>query len=120
MGDTTHNDGTRVNLRPDADEGYVFVGWEGDIKGNRVIMDADKTVRAVFEAEEVELDVETVIPESPVEEVDDILDEDLPQGTMDDIQDQPLPQTSGLPLVAYAGIGLAVSGTGIRLRKKKK
>ena len=51
----------KVRLTAKADEGYVFVRWEGDVSGstNTVVvkMDSNKEVKAIFEAIPVELSV---------------------------------------------------------------
>lgn len=40
--------GTVVTLTHSAAEGWSFTGWDGDITGNTVTMDGDKTVTARF------------------------------------------------------------------------
>ena len=48
----TYNDGTSVTLTATPDAGYQFDGWSGDASGTTnplsIIMDADKTVTAIF------------------------------------------------------------------------
>jgi len=49
---TSHSVGTHVLVTPTADAGSIFSHWEGDASGSDnplcVIMDANKTVRAIF------------------------------------------------------------------------
>ncbi len=53
---TTFTHGTTVTLTAKLDEGYVFAGWEGDVPAGQetanpltLVMDSDKTLKAVFE-----------------------------------------------------------------------
>ena len=62
----------------------------------------------------------TEAPETTVD-LGDIVDLELiPEAPLEEIPDDVLPQTSGLPLAAYAGIGMAMTGIGYRLRRNKK
>lgn len=51
-----YNPGANVQLIATPDEGWTFARWEGDVSGtdltNSVVMSANKTVRAVFEADD--------------------------------------------------------------------
>jgi len=48
----SYNDGDEVTLQAEADAGYTFTGWSGDLAGSSnpatLIMDADKAVTASF------------------------------------------------------------------------
>jgi len=92
--------------------------WIGTEDGT-VLMDSNKDVTAVFvKVEDFGEEAVTVLPEAPGTDI--ILDGETPAASPDDIQDEPLPQTGGLPLAAYAGFGLVVSGFGVKLRRKNK
>ncbi len=43
-----YKDGAKVTLTPEANPGWQFDHWEGEVKGNVVTMDKDQTVTAVF------------------------------------------------------------------------
>ena len=121
-GGGSYKSGKTATLVATAGDGYVFDQWIGAKEDGTVYMNKNKKVTAKFievpAEEELGEEVETVVPEAPiVEEV--ILDIVTPAGTPDDIEDQPLPQTGGLPLAMYTGFGLALSGFGYKLRKRK-
>jgi uncharacterized repeat protein (TIGR02543 family) len=54
---TTYTYGTEVNLTAVANAGWTFSGWSGDLSGTNnpatIVMDADKTVTALFTADPV-------------------------------------------------------------------
>ena len=130
IGDHTFNSGTHVNLKPVAEEGYEFVGWEGSVSNNIVVMDSDKSVRAIFRLIPTNEDIfdEDIaqgvlveeVPEVPFEE--DLLDMDIPEASPfeEDINDDALPQTGGLPIGVYRVLGTVLAGAGASLKKKNR
>ena len=130
IGDHTFNSGTHVNLKPVAEEGYEFVGWEGSVSNNIVVMNSDKSVRAIFRLIPTNEDIfdEDIaqgvlveeVPEVPFEE--DLLDMDIPEASPfeEDINDDALPQTGGLPIGVYGVLGTVLAGAGASLKKKNR
>lgn len=60
---TDYEIGTEVELNAVADEGWVFVEWQGDLSGNEnpqtIAMDEAKTVTAIFEKVEYKVNIST-------------------------------------------------------------
>lgn len=110
--------GTNVNLGITVEEGFQFVGWTGDnsetVGDIVVVMNSDKAVTAVFEP------IPEVI-EPPIEEPEEeILDEETPESAPEEeIPEEELPQTGGVPFAAMMVAGLAFTGTGVAIRRKK-
>ena len=116
---STFTSGTNVNLGITTEEGYQFVGWNGDstsTDGNIVvIMTSDKAVHAIFEP----IPTEPEEPEEPIIE-EEILDEEIVEATPnEEIPDEALPQTGGLPLSLLMGSGMLLSSAGFVLKHKK-
>jgi len=59
---TDYESGTTVELTAEPDFGWTFVEWQGDLQGDEnpqtILMDEDKSVTAVFERDEFELNIE--------------------------------------------------------------
>lgn len=121
LGTNTFASGTNVNLTVVAEDGYVFTGWTGDVTDGLVVMNADKTVVANFELiVEDEETPEATPGEDAEEEVEEILDEVTPEATPEeDIQDEALPQTGGVPASMMSLLGIAMTGVGFKIRKRK-
>lgn len=122
LGTNTFGSGTVVNLGVTVEDGYEFVGWTGDVSDDKVTMNSDKTVVANFEL----IVEEEPVPEAPVEEpteeleIEEILDEEITESApIDVIEDEQLPQTGGIPMSALSVMGLALSGLGVKLRRRK-
>jgi uncharacterized repeat protein (TIGR02543 family) len=125
VGQTTFTEGTVINLLAVIDDADLtqFDGWTGAVTDDdasiSITMNGDVTVTANFG--DILIEDDDLAQAPPADEVDDILDGEAPQGSPeDDITDQPLPQTSGLPLMVYAGLGFGLSGLGIGLKRRKK
>lgn len=121
LGTNTFASGTNVNLTVVAEDGYVFTGWTGDVTDGLVVMNADKTVVANFELIlEDEETPEATPGEDTEEEVEEILDEVTPEATPEeDIQDEALPQTGGVPASMMSLLGIAMTGVGYKIKKRK-
>ncbi|MCX7771737.1 MAG: LPXTG cell wall anchor domain-containing protein, partial [Clostridia bacterium] len=111
-------------------DGWKFDGWYGpngnEVKNNEIIMAGDKSVIARFVPAEVIKDEPipegnpvtetaiTVTPASVTTEEEVVLDEPVPQ-------DKPvLPKTGGLPLEIILTAGVALSTSGLIIRRKEK
>lgn len=70
---TDYETGTKVELNAVADDGWVFVEWQGDLSGNEnpqtLTMDEAKSVTAVFERKSYPLTIETEGEGNVTEEV---------------------------------------------------
>lgn len=120
-GSNSFASGTRVNLSVEAEEGFTFVGYEGDtVEDNVLLMTSDKEVNAVFEAivveapQEIEEEIEdeTVPEDSGQVAEEEILDVPVPEA-------DPLPTTGGLPMIVFALLGGSFVGLGIESKRKK-
>lgn len=123
----TFSAGTNVNLSalPESDL-YEFVGWSGDLVSTDpnavVVMTGDKVVTATFALIE-----EQIAQEAPVEpEIAEAVADEVPAQDLflDEVtpQDAPveMPNTSGIPAVAFSGLGSALLGLGTIIRRKLK
>jgi LPXTG-motif cell wall-anchored protein len=122
-GTNTFSSGTNVNLEavigdPELTE---FAGWSGAITASDlevvVTVNGNIEVTATFEDIIEDEDIPEDTPDEPEEE---ILDEELPESAPgEDIPDEPLPETGGVPASAMAIFGIAMTGLGFKIRKKK-
>jgi hypothetical protein len=113
LGTSSQTIGSVINLVPTAFAGYEFTGWDGDIVGNTVTMDASKTINAKFQLIEAP---ETVVPEAPpvVDEViEPILDETLPEAA------PIMPQTAGIPMDLFFLGGASLLGLGLKIKRRR-
>lgn len=140
-GTSNFSSGTNVNLDPKPEEGFVFLGWEGDTEtmtGNTIVMNGNKVITAVFGTladDELELGDQEIAQAAPEEEADEettdtqeesqpvvdesevtILDGKAPQATA--TEETELPKTGGIPLEGLVFAGTALIGLGRKLRKR--
>jgi uncharacterized repeat protein (TIGR02543 family) len=117
LGVNSFSAGTTVSLTPEADDGYVFTGWDGDVTDDVVTMNVTKSVHANFELidqPEEELQEADPLPETlPGDSDDNIFDSELPEGLPE------MPQTSGIPMEIFFLGGSSLLGLGLKLKRRR-